>query len=69
LHLGNYREAIGDYNKALSINPKYAEIYNNRAFVYLRLGNTNQAIEDLKTAARLGYKGAQNALRSKGMEW
>jgi hypothetical protein len=32
-----------------------------------RLRSTGQAIEDMKTAARLGYKDAQNTLRSQGI--
>ncbi len=68
-NLGNYQQAIGDYDKTIEINPTYAEPYNNRGYAYWRLGNTGKALEDLKTAARLGYKSAQNALRSQGMSW
>jgi len=33
------------------------------------LGNPEQEIVDIQTAARLGYKAAQNLLKTKGIEW
>jgi len=36
--LGDYRGEIEDYNKAMEINPKYADAYNNRGFAK---GNLN----------------------------
>jgi Flp pilus assembly protein TadD len=69
-NLDNYRQAVEDYGKAIEINPNYAEAYYNRADAFWRLGNTAQAVEeDLKTAARLGYKNAQDLLkRNRGIE-
>ena len=32
---GRLEEAIGAYQKALSINPNFAEVYNNLGFIYL----------------------------------
>jgi len=68
-NLGDYRQAIGDYDKAIEQNPKHEKAYNNRGYAYSRLGNDALAMEDLKTAARLGYKDAQNVLKGKGIEW
>jgi tetratricopeptide (TPR) repeat protein len=45
-HLGNDRQAIGDYDKALEIDPQYIEVYYCRGTAYLLLGNSRQAIKD-----------------------
>ena len=67
--LGNYKQAIGDFDRAIGFNPKYAEAYYNRAASYYSLGNQRQAFEDLKTAARFGNEDAKNFLRSQGINW
>ncbi len=46
-----------------------AKYYRNRGLAYEKLGNKNQAIKDLKIAARVGDKEAQKYLLSKGMTW
>jgi Flp pilus assembly protein TadD len=66
--LGNYQQAINDYNKVVELNPQYAAAYHNRGIAYARIGNTQQAMENFKIAARLGFKGAQDILRSNGIE-
>jgi tetratricopeptide (TPR) repeat protein len=67
--IGNSQQAIKDYNKAIELNPQDAAAYYNRGIVYGKLGDTNQAIENHKIAARLGHQGAQDFLRSEGIEW
>jgi len=69
IELGNYRKAIKDFNKAIELNPNYAVAYNNRGCAYFDLGNHRQFYKDIKTAARLGYKVAQDALRKVGKDW
>jgi tetratricopeptide (TPR) repeat protein len=44
--LGNYRQAIEDYDMLIVIRPGLAGAYLNRGFAYAGLGNYNQAIED-----------------------
>ena len=34
--LGDYRQAISDYDRAIEINPEYAEAYYNRGIAYQR---------------------------------
>jgi hypothetical protein len=36
---------------------------------YGRLGNRERAIDDVRTAARLGHEGAMNFLRGQGIGW
>jgi tetratricopeptide (TPR) repeat protein len=45
---GQYDEAISDYNKALEINPRYAEAYCGRGLAYDNKGQYDQAISDYK---------------------
>lgn len=47
---GNCKSAIENYSKALNLNPKYAEAFNNRAYTYMRMGNYESAIPDLNQA-------------------
>jgi len=35
---GLWDRAIADYNKAISINPRYADVYNNHAWIYFKWG-------------------------------
>jgi tetratricopeptide (TPR) repeat protein len=55
-NLGNYRQAIEDYNKVIEINPKYREAFNNRGNAYLLLGNYRQAIADYDLAIEINPK-------------
>jgi tetratricopeptide (TPR) repeat protein len=52
--LKNYHGAIEDCNKAIEINPKYPDIYYNRAMAKLKLNDNNGACLDLYKAIELG---------------
>jgi len=69
IRLGNYQQALTDYDKAIQLAPKNAVLYKERGLTYENLGDYRQAIKDYKTAARLGDKDAQDILRSKGISW
>lgn len=45
-----FSEALKYLDKAIRINPKHAYGYNNRAYTKLKLGRTQDAMEDLKTS-------------------
>jgi protein O-mannosyl-transferase len=45
--------ALLDYNKALQINPNYAEAYSNRGLLYKDISNLPEALKDLNNAVRL----------------
>jgi len=48
--------AIEDCDKAIELNPKYAEAYNNRGNGYASLGNYKRAIEDYNKALEINPK-------------
>ena len=54
--LQNYEQAISDYNRAIEINPKYAEAYYNRGLLYQILDETEKANADFAKAKQLGLK-------------
>ena len=60
--LGNYRQAIEDYDKVIEIKPGYIEAYMNRGIAYNDLGNYRQAIEDYGRVIEInpGYADAYN---------
>jgi len=53
---GDYDKAIADYNKAIEIDPKYAQAYYNYGFAYNKLGEFSKADADIKKAKELGFK-------------
>ena len=50
---GDCMQAITDYTKAITINHNIAEIYNNRAYTYMRMQDYKDALFDLDTALML----------------
>ena len=67
--IGDYQQAIKDYDKAIELDPKDAVAYYRRATAYMDLGDRRQAMKDYKTAARLGDMEAQGFLGSRGISW
>ena len=51
--LGNYKQAIGDYDRAIEINPNYVKAYINRGNAWVSLGNNKQAIGDYNRAIEI----------------
>ncbi len=68
---GNYRDAIGKYNQALSLKPDFAPAYLARSVALLNLSNYKAASQDAQVAATLfsvqqnprGYQLAQNMIQ------
>ena len=67
--LGNKRQAISDFDRAIEINPEYARAYYNRGIAYAELGYDSKGSQDLKTAAKFDSEGAKKSLRSRGINW
>ena len=51
--LRQYELAIKDYDKAIEINPKYVEAYNNRGTAKCLLGQFESAIKDYNSSLAL----------------
>ena len=68
IKIGNYKQAIADYNKAIELNPKDELAYLGRGYAYEMLGKHEQAIADFKIAASLGDQAAQKYLIAKEIE-
>lgn len=52
-HRHNYRGALADYDKAVTIAPNDAQCYYNRGVMRQEVGDYNRALEDLNHALRL----------------
>ena len=68
--IGQYGWAIAFINKALAIDSQNGLYYYGRGRVFLLSGEKEKAIEDLKQAAVLGNRVAQNYLQNTlNIEW
>ena len=79
---GKYEFAVSDFSKALNIkggqwllehlnnyNYYLSEAYYGRGYARIKLDQRDPGIEDMKAAARLNFKLAQDHLTSKGISW
>src|SRR5689334_14181212 len=48
--VGNYKGAIEDYTKAITIDPRFADAYANRGLARHNSGDVRGALDDLNTA-------------------
>jgi tetratricopeptide (TPR) repeat protein len=65
----SYKDAVTAFDRAIDMNPQYAEAYYYRGLAYGSRGNDEQAVNDIKIAARLDYPLAQEFLRKRKIEW
>jgi hypothetical protein len=68
LKKGRYDEAIGEYNKALKINPRSAVAYYNRSVAYTSKGQYDKAVTDCSSALQLNPSDA-NSYYSRGVSY
>ena len=62
---GNCVKAIADYTTSISLNPRDAEVYNNRAYTYMRMRDFKDALPDLEKALAINPNYIQ-ALMNRG---
>ena len=65
---GQYDRAIAYFNKAIEINPKYADAYNNRGLAYDYKGQYDKAIADYNKAIEINPRDAE-AYRNRGVAY
>jgi len=65
-YLGNYREAIAIYSKAIEMYPDEARLYRHRGHRYITLREIDKAIVDLSRAVSL-IEGKENQVEEDGM--
>ena len=60
---GDYTGAIADYDKAIELNPKYAEVYFNRGIAKFILKEKDGACLDWSKAGALGDANAYDLIK------
>ena len=63
LALEDFRGAIADFNKAIELNPNYAEAYSSRGLSKLSLHQKDEGCMDLSKAGELGYYEAYDMIK------
>jgi tetratricopeptide (TPR) repeat protein len=63
-----YKEAIDAYTRAIEIETDYYTAWFNRACMYTKLGNNEQALKDLKQAIKLNKKFKKEARQEEFFE-
>jgi tetratricopeptide (TPR) repeat protein len=53
MNLGDYEEAMKDFNRAIELDPELPDAYRNRAEFYIKLGERDDALNDAQTALEL----------------
>jgi tetratricopeptide (TPR) repeat protein len=59
LEEGQYDRAITNFNKAIELNPRYADAYYNRGVAYGEKGDWDKAIPDYSKAIEINPKDAE----------
>ncbi len=63
--IGNCVKAISDYSISIMLNPTIAQVYNNRAYTFMRMQDYKDALPDLNKALALNSNYVQ-ALMNRG---
>jgi tetratricopeptide (TPR) repeat protein len=69
--LGDYKNAVVDYNLSISLAPYVASAYNNRAVALSHLNKNKEAVEDLNAAMEISAASPNSSPPSlfEGSKW
>lgn len=59
----NLNDALRSFTRAIDLNPAADQAFYNRGIIYMKKDDQIPAIDDLKTAARLGHPRARRVLK------
>ena len=62
-NLKEVNKALADFNKAISLNPRFANAYSTRGDIYSYLGKKEEACKDYTLANNLGKPNMRDKLR------
>lgn len=65
--LGRCGEAVRQTDRAIKMNPEFAEAYFERGLCRLKLRERQEGMDDLKRAANMGLRRAQEVLSARGV--
>lgn len=68
VHLGMNKEALNDYNRVLSYQPRFAEAWYNRGLLHLQMNDKEQGLSDLRKAGELGLYAAYSILKQENAQ-
>ena len=60
--------AMVDFTKAIEVNPRYADAFNNRAVILARKGNYDQAIDNFTKALEIDSLNS-HVYYNRGVTW
>ena len=60
---GDWSGAIEDFNKSIELAPNNADVYSNRGFAKIALGQKDSGCLDLSKAGELGYAEAHETIK------
>ena len=63
MRLGEYKSAIEDLNRAIELEPEFAEAYFNRGLTKIFMDDIDGGALDLSRAGELGIIGAYNVIK------
>ncbi len=66
---GKLEESAQVCRQAIELDPNYGLAYNNLGVALYRMGKVEEAVENLKKAAQLNYRPAQDYLSQNGIAW
>ena len=52
---GEYNEAIADFIRSISLNPRFVKPYYNRCLAYVKTGDKSKAISDFYMVLQLSH--------------